>query len=505
MSGVESKVNKHEMTVLPLTSVPAFATYVISLDNLRDPIERMCKWWDPLHDDVRVCGRMHFRVGQESEIRLFGTCYEHRSNLFVRGAETLIGITDQTEYVSAFDVMSECSNSSGNWNVEAQTSVASLMFVDAWMGQRKFNRKADVRFQRVVVALNGIIEWLGVKCTHATSLPGGRQESMSFVAPNPVLLFENKEVAIYIVVRADKANKELAPIRYIGGVEIVSKQGEMPFYGEAGAFEYWKNLCCGFIGTLIGRRVVVLDCIGSVSDGRPYGGHIELRHLWRRDVNSTALKKVDEVRYPYAMIKDDLMACFTAYSRLSPKVTAEVGHLVYLQTCSSSFSRSVLPNLGFMFEGIQGALFSQENDLIMTDERLEAVAMVRSLGEGRGQTERNWLKVHGQVHIRLDQRLRVVWKEIGAAYPYLQQGQVDALIKYIKKNRNGYAHCYAGFDYAEEFRLYMFTVFWMWTFLGAMVLSRCGLSVETVHKCLSRLRCDYQEIARNLSELLPSS
>lgn len=488
-------------------SVPIFATNVISLENLGDPIERMCKWWDPLHDDVQVCGRMYFRVGLESEIRLFDTCYEHRPDLFEHGAKTMVGITDQTEYVTAFNVMLERSNSSGNWNVEAQTSVASLTFVDAWMGQRKCGSKAEVRFESVFVALNGIIEWLGVKCTRASSLPGGRQESISFVAPDPVLLFENEEVAISIVVRSDKANQELAPIRYIGGIEIVSKNGEMPYYGETNSFEYWKNLCYGFLGTLIGRSVVDLDCVGAVSDGRPYGEHVELRHLWRRDVNPTALKKVneDEVRYPYAMIKENLTACFTAYARLRQKVTEEVSHLVYLQTSSSSFSRSILPGLCFMFEGMQGELFKHENKFITADERLEVEAMVKSLGDGRDQAVRSRLKTHGEVHIIFSQRLRVVWNEIGSVYPYLKQGQVEALIKYIKDSRNAYAHCSMGFDYAEGFRLYMFAIFWMWTFMGAMVLTRCGLSVEVVLKCLSRLRCDYQETERNLRELLPDS
>jgi len=481
----------------------SFATNVISLDNVCDPVERMCKWWDPSKQEVRVYGRMYFRAGAESEIRLFDTCYEQRSDLIGQGADSMIGITDRTEYVSEFNVVSERSNSAANWNVEAETSVAHLTFLDAWIGQRQYDAKASVKFDSVFVALNGIIEWLDVKCTRASSIMG-RQESMSFVSPEPVLLFENDDVAVYVIVRADKANKDLSTIRYIGGVQIDSKKGAMPFYGAANSFEYWYDACYSFLGTLIGRHVVILDCIGSVSDGRPYGGRIELRRFWRRDVNPRALKKVDveEVRYPYDIIKENIASCFASYLKLGKKVVSEISHLVYLQTGSSSMSRSVLPNLCFMFEGIQGKLFAVENKLVVKDEREEAEAMIRSLGEGRDNKVQQWLEKHGRVYVTLDQRFRVAWDEVGAVYSYFKPEQVDALIKYIKDRRNGYAHGFGGFGFVHEFRLYMFVVFWFWTFMGVMVLVRCGLPVEVARKCLSRLRCDYGETAINLRNLL---
>ena len=483
----------------------SFATNVISLDNVGDPVERMCKWWNPSKQEVRVYGRMYFRAGVESEIRLFDTCYEQRSDLIGQGARCMVGITDRTEYISAFEVVSDSSNTSTNWNVEAETSVAHLTFLDAWIGLRKYDAKASVRFNSVFVAINGIIEWLDAKCTRASSIMG-MQESMSFVAPDPVLLFENDDVAIYVVVRADKANKDLATIRYIGGVQIVAKKGDMPFYGVANSFEYWYGACYGFLGTLIGRHVVILDCVGSVSDGRPHGDHIELRRLWRRGVNLMALKKVDaeNVRYPYHMIKEHLTSCFASYLKLSDTATSEIVHLVYLQSESSSFSRSVLPNLCFMFEGLQSKLFTIENKLVVKDEREESESMIRLLGEGRDKKAQKWLEKHGKVHITLDQRFRVVWDEVGTVYPYFKPGQVDALIKYIKGHRNGYAHGFGGFGLANEFRLYMFTVFWFWTYMGVMVLVRCGLPVDVAYKCLSRVRCDYGETASNLYNLLPS-
>ena len=77
-------------------------------------------------------------------------------------------------------------------------------------------------------------------------------------------------------------------------------------------------------------------------------------------------------------------------------------------------------------------------------------------------------------------------------------------VKYIKGHRNGYAHGFGGFGFANEFRLYMFTVFWFWTYMGVMVLVRCGLPVDVAYKCLSRVRCDYGETASNLYNLLPS-
>ena len=82
-------------------NITSFATNVISLDNVCVPVERMCKWWDPSKQEVRVYGRMYFRAGAESEIRLFDTCYEQRSDLIGQGADSMIGITDRTEYVSA--------------------------------------------------------------------------------------------------------------------------------------------------------------------------------------------------------------------------------------------------------------------------------------------------------------------------------------------------------------------------------------------------------------------
>lgn len=484
----------------------SFATNVISLDNVCDPVVRMCKWWNPSKQEVRVCGRMYFRAGAESEIRLFDTCYEQCPDLVEQGADCMVGITDRTEYVSAFNVVPAGAHFSSNWNVEAETSVVHLTFLDAWIGQRQYDAKASVKFDSVFVAINGIIEWLGAKCVRASSIIG-MQESMSFVAPDPVLLFENDDVAVYVVVRADKANKDLSTIRYIGGVQIVSKKGDMPFYGVANSFEYWYDACYGFLGTLIGRHVVILDCIGSVCDGRPYGGRIELRRLWCRDVNLQMLKKVDvdEVRYPYDLIKEDLASCFASYLKLSKKVVSEIVHLVYLQTGSSSMSRSVLPNLCFMFEGIQSKLFAVENKLVVKDEREEAEAMIRSLGAGRDNKVQQWLEKHGRVYITLDQRFRVAWDEVGAVYPYFKPEQVDALIKYIKDRRNGYAHGFGGFCFVHEFRLYMFVVFWFWTFMGVMVLVRCGLPIEAVRKCLSRVRCDYGETARNLCNLLQAA
>ena len=487
-------------------NITSFATNVISLDNVCDPVERMCKWWDPSRQEVRVYGRMYFRAGAESEIRLFDTCYEQCPDLIGDGAECMIGITDRTEYVSAFNVVSERSNSAANWNVEAETSVAHLTFLDAWIGQRKYDAKASVRFDSVFVALNGIIEWLDVKCTRSSSIRGVH-ESMSFVAPEPVQLFENDDVAIYVVVRADKANKDLSTIRYIGGVQIESKRGAMPFYGATNSFEYWYDACYGFLGTLVGRHVVILDCVGSVSDGRAYGERIELRRLWRRGVNLMALKKVnvDEVRYPYHSIKENLTSCFASYLGLGEKATSEIVHLVYLQADDSSFSRAVLPDLCFMFEGLQGKLFRDENKLVVKDEREEAEAIIKLLGEGRDNKVQQWLEKHGRVYITLDQRFRVAWDEVGVIYPYFKPGQVDALIKYIKDHRNGYAHGFGGFGLAHEFRLYMFIVFWFWTFMGVMVLIRCGLPVDVAYKCLSRVRCDYGETASNLCDLLRAS
>ena len=488
-------------------NITSFATNVISLDNVCDPVERMCKWWNPAKQEVKVYGRMCFRAGLESEIRLFDTCYEQRADLLEQGADCMVGITDRTECVSAFNAVPAGAHFSSNWNVEAETSVAHLTFLDAWIGQRQYDAKASVKFDSLFVALNGIIEWLDVKCTRASSIMG-RQESMSFVAPEPVLLFENNDVAVYVVVRADKANKDLSTIRYIGGVQIESKKGVMPFYGATNSFEYWYDVCYSFLGTLIGRHVVILDCIGSVCDGRPYGERIELRRLWCRDVNLRMLKKVnaDEVRYPYDIIKEDLASCFAAYLKLSKRVASEISHLVYLQTCSFSLSRSVLPNLCFMFEGLQGELFANENKLVVKDEREETEAMIRLLGEGRDNVVQQWLEKHVRVHVTLDQRFKVVWDEVGAAvYPYFKPGQVGALIKYIKYRRNGYAHGFGGFGFVDEFRLYMFVVFWFWTFMGVMVLVRCGLSIKVACKCLSRVRCDYGETARNLCNLLQAA
>ena len=82
------------------------------------------------------------------------------------------------------------SNSQWNWNIEAENTVSQLLFVDAWIGPRKFESKDEVVFDRIFVGINGVSEWYEYGYEKAITTSSERERSVQMVVPKPILIYD---------------------------------------------------------------------------------------------------------------------------------------------------------------------------------------------------------------------------------------------------------------------------------------------------------------------------
>ena len=478
---------------------------VINCDNVLDVISMQGKWWTPDDESHRIYGEFQFRSGGESFIKLYDTYYEKRAEILQSGGKVICGLCNSYEYVTAFDTACVKSNSQWNWNIEAENTVSQLLFVDAWIGPRKFESKDEVVFDRFFVGINGVSEWYEYGYEKAITTSSERERSVQMVVPKPILIYEDDEVLVEVVFRPDMAKENGFELRFTSGIMITSKVGPMRYYGEDHSFEYWKKVFFSFIGLLIGRHAVILDCIGFVTDDDSHNQEIALRHLWRRDIKKEYLKtiKTEDIRFPWRLVKDQLLACANSYVTLGDEAIYFIGHLVYLQAKDEALQQSLLPELIFMFEGLENTLYEEENQKALAPRKEQGKKMLKQLCQGQAKELISWAKQNISFYLFLDDRLKIAIEDIGEVYPYLQEHNlVNVLFKYIKDRRNKYAHGRADDYYYADFRLYMFCIFWLWTFISSMILHRCGMSLEVVKKCLWRLHAEYGETSSNLIQLL---
>lgn len=477
----------------------------MTLDRVLEPVELVGKWALPEDSEHFLCGKLRYVAGEQSRIDIFDTYYHSKSRIFSKEVDALCGLCNPLQYVTVFNAAYDDEGSRWNWHFEAESTFANLSFIDAWVGDRKFSSREEVRFKRIVVGINGLHEWCGLAPVNAISQDNGGLQRVEYKMPNPILLFKNDEVVVNIVYRTEKLDKTSSSIKWAAGLEIAAANGDLPFYGEKHSFEYWKDIFYALMGLLIGRHAMILECVGFMQDAASHNEEISVRRLWGRDIRKDYLKplKPNEIRFPREKINDVLTDVVKGFCEIDPEAISFSGHLVYLQAQGRTMTQSQLPELVYMFEGLEDVLFKQENRRVIDGEMKCWNEMIEALSQGKDSDCIAWLKKKCQYHFYLDNRLHVAMDAIGEAYPYLKQNDlVEKLLKYIKDRRNKYSHGRVDEYYYKGFRLYMFCVFWLWTFIGTMVLFKCGMPLQVIKKCLWSLESDYCETRQNLIKLL---
>ena len=224
---------------------------VINCDNVLDVISMHGKWWTPDDEDHRIYGEFQFRAGGESYIKLYDAYYEERAKILQAGGKVICGLCNSFGHVTAFDAACVKSNSHRNWNIEAENTVSQLLFVDAWIGPRKFKSKDEVVFDRIFVGINGVSEWYEYGYEKAITTSSERERSVQMVVPKPILIYEDDEVLVEVVFRPDMAKENGFELRFTSGIMITSKVGPMRYYGEDHSFEYWKKVFFRFLWACI--------------------------------------------------------------------------------------------------------------------------------------------------------------------------------------------------------------------------------------------------------------
>lgn len=437
-------------------------------ESVFDPIELEGLWWIPAlgKDAPKYPGVLRYKVGEERELKLWGNL-DAFFNTEKNGSGVICGECPGNKFVTLFGCGVSSRRTSNHMGIPG-VPIARIRFLEMWVGRQPYSCNKDVCFQEFKFGINNLEQWRNAASfAYDATGDGFERIELSYTRPEPILLYEDDYATVKIVYDVGPLNSSMGQkfftVEHAARVQIIAKNGELPFYGTGNSICYYQDIIFQFFTLLIGGFTFTYNYAGMSYDiGVP---ETEAEYYQARSLSKEQTSDVieSEMFLPYERISETLQEMFKnfianwkEFGPYIPLFTAFRNHVF-------SWTFHTLPELLYTFEGLERALYG--NNKIYLEKRFD------------------------EVYSKID---------IPKIFPYLGKPHWNVLTSYLKNNiRNAHAHGRVELYHplCPDHELDYNCCRWMTLLMTAMVFHTCGLSPEEIHNSfISNARGGYNWI-----------
>lgn len=457
---------------------------VVSFEEESKPLRVRGFLWRP-GKDKQVPGEILFDHGEEgASVHLFGC-----SGATEDFDGYLRGWVHPMRHVSLLKCL--CHNRQSPRGYGLGTESATLGFIDMWIGDLGFDCADEIAFESISFGITNLSVWLG--CGY---FPPKDNKSKS-VAFNR-LIFEDNLVRVYLAFVPVESVMDRGNGCHIqrreACVYVKSKNGLLPYYGETKSFEYYEDRLTTLLGMLIGQKAVRYGRCGRAD--YPLDETLKTSGVvWRLNRRplprklQTPLTR-DGLFVPYEDIEEVLPCIVETFFKLNDEISRICGRLIYFRSGQDSIPYGSVPELVFMFEGLARNLYDEElKSLSVQSPGFEIhKANVAKLAE--------WLKDEPVLMQWLSKRLKFNPPKLQKLFDLTRVKMREAFFhldndnawveytNYLRARRDGFAHSES--KALMHDKMYLPAYFWLECLMMGMVLTKCGVSPETVRRGVAR-------------------
>ena len=445
------------------------------------PIRFRGVWWIP-GSKKRIHGELVFSTPDGGTLELEGELTSGSSK-----AEVIHGSTAEKKHITIFNAMSI----GRTWH--GDVSKQTLKVYDLWVGPRWFSHKEKITFQEYSFGIHNLENWADLKCFSSKISKGLRKVTASYKLPKKILLFADDKCSIFLASGYSGAASSMGQteisIEHYPRILIQAKNGRLPYYGESGSIAEREWMIFVLIALLMGRPTWQFGFAGLISplvlEEKRVSPEISFRHYYQRNIdNAENTRKPTEfdLLFPFRFLRSGFRRMTAKFFKLFHDNESQIDVFFQLLSKKTVFEASTLPNLLFAFEELETNLLKKAN------------APSERNGEARARRVRKQLEPHcancGKADwewamqrlswqgLSYTWRLRIAFGEMRALYPGLDKKVEKALVEYLSKTRNTYAH--EAKATSEDYVLYIQASYWMAEFMTLMLLKACGLPLKTI-------------------------
>lgn len=453
-------------------------------EDVFTPIRYRGLWWIP-GSKKQIHGELVFSTPDGGILELEGELTSSSSKV-----EVIRGSTAEKKHVTIFNAMSF----GRTWHGRTRGAASKQKFgvYDLWIGPDWFRRKEEVAFRNYSFGIHNLENWMDLKCFSETRSPDWRTITLIYKRPEEIPLFEDDKCTISLVSSCSGPSFSVGQLESTIGhyprILIRSKNGLLPYYGENGSIAEREWMIFVLIALLMGKPTWQFGFSGLVSPGSTKDGfvpEVSYRHYYQKSVEApgqTRKPTAFDLLFPFDFIRQDFTGIAASFSKLFHDNESQIEVLFQFLCKKTVFEASTLPNLLFAFEELETNLLREANAPFEQDGEARAQRVREQLKPCCAKCEkadREWaMQRLSWQKLSLAKRLRIAFTEMRDSYRGLDKKVENALVEYLSKTRNTYAH--QAKATSEDYALYIHASYWMAEFMTLMLLRACGLPLKTI-------------------------
>lgn len=356
---------------------------------------------------------------------------------------------------------------------------------DIWISNVHYQTWEDVKFTSFSFKMHNLEYWLNEKNVFETQ---SNDETISAAMRRvPVIkLFENETVEIEVNYSYNHPHRETAQlaatISYCPEIKIISKNGDLAFYGQGNSFEYYWQCIYDFICLCLGGYTYFFDMDGCKSGSEKVYSTV----LFSHDITAKQRKSIDLVQiiFPYCEVKNDLQTIinnfFSRYTDIKHICSA-------LITClyTSRYMPYVLSNLLYGLEGLQQSFYpdlDEPNNAAHSPQEDEYLQKVNTIIALCPPELVQFAKDAMMKKVPYYKRVRGMMEDVASFFPFLATRKVIQKLSFeIGQMRITAAHSQVRTEALDTNVIYF--IFFIQYLQIAIIMKALGLAENKIKKC----------------------
>ena len=468
-----------------------------------ESIEYTGEWWAPGMQGQKCFGHLHIKPKENlQKLVLLGSFEENAFQMWTK-YPIIHGRISKGSGITIFDAI--CIGKSTSLNTP-DLSETTISFSEMWIGPGLFECQDEIKLENYSFGINNLVQWHNQQSFKYEY----KDNSMKYNHPEKLILYEDNLVTISLGYKyRTNISIDNASFEQDARINIQSKQGKLPFYGELQSFQYYSNMIYSFFSLLIGISPFMYDCVGTVQNAVFTSGHIEQEEaytrLWRRILPKEMPKKASfmDITFPYIAVQEQLYAIVSKYAERYATTDGFGGFVFKLVNCQQihQYDDSSLPEMYFIFEGIMKSLYKKE-----IDEQHQKLFPLDDFEGKRAQVLavcpkalKNWLNEKLHPYPIGKDLIAVALPIATEVFSFISEEQYNQIFKYVKITRDHYSHGVT--DRIENWELYIPVTMWIRQLITALILNKCDCSMNIIETCYKQ-NINANELSQTLPMLL---
>ena len=465
-----------------------------------ESIEYTGEWWVPGMQGQKCFGHLYITPKENLQKLVLLGSFERNAFQIWNKYPVIQGRISKGSGITIFDAI--CIGKSTSLNTP-DLSETTISFSEMWIGPGLFECQDEIKLENLSFGINNLGQWHNQQNFKYEY----KENSIKYIPPEKLLLYEDSLVTISLgYICCTNTSIQNASFEQDARINIKSKQGKLPFYGEQQSFQYYSNMIYSFFSLIIGISPFMYDCVGIVQNAVFTNGHIEqeeaYQRLWRRFLPKEIPQKITfmDIPFPYKAIQEQLTTIVSNYAEKFAAIDGFGGFVFKLVNSQQvrQYDDSSLPEMYFIFEGIMKSLYKKEIDkqhqklFPLDDFEIKRCQILEVCPPGLI----DWLKDLLFPYPTGKDRIAAAFPISAGVFRFITEAQFNQIFKYITKTRNLYSH--GASDRIDNWELYIPVTMWMRQLITSLIIYKCDCTIKMNETCYV-----HNPIFNELSQTIP--